>query len=87
MNNLNSNKPNINHLRIDSFNGININMEMNNINYLTKNYWNSNFNNNINNNIFTKNSPKIVPDKINTFTSKKIGCTGTNNNKFFSKIN
>jgi hypothetical protein len=67
-------------------------MERDNINYLTKNCWNSKYNNisnNIinNNNIFTKNSPRIISDKINTFTSKKIGFSGTNNNKFFSKIN
>jgi len=78
-------KVNMNNLRIDPINIINNNTERESINNLTKNYWNNNNNNN-QMNINIKNSPRM-PNKITNYTTKKIGFSETNNNKFFSKIN
>ena len=76
MKSINSLKTNRNNLRIDP-----INIERDNVNNITKNYWN---NTNIMNSV--KISPKL-PNKISNYDTKKIGFSDTNNSKFFSKIN
>lgn len=70
-------KNNKNNLKIESLNSIN--PERENLNNLTKNYWNNG------NQIFSKNSPLLHNRPIGS-SSRKIGFSETNNNNF-SKIN